>query len=123
LALLLIIVGSIFRAEFVGLLDLAAGSKKSVVGDLDISMESIRPAANFALGLVYAPPTMVVFLWLPLFALGIFVVRAFAPLSWAVEKARWFLKDGEEHPLKAVGYIAGLFVFVFAAFLKTIFKA
>jgi hypothetical protein len=68
-------------------------------------------------------PASVVFVWLPLFALGILVVRALTPLSWIVTKAQWLLKDGNEHPLKAVGYVAAIAVFIVAAGWQTIFKA
>jgi hypothetical protein len=60
-------------------------------------------------------PASLVFLWLPLFATGIVVLRAINLLSWTVEKMQWFLKQGKEHPLEAIGYVAGAIVFVCAA--------
>jgi hypothetical protein len=63
-------------------------------------------------------PALAVFAWLPLFAVGILAIRALTPLSWLVEKTRWALKDGEEHPLKAIGYVAALIVFIVAATLR-----
>jgi hypothetical protein len=63
-------------------------------------------------------PAVVVFVWLPLFALGILAVRALGPLSWIVAKAQWALKEGDKHPLKAIGCVAA--VTVFAVGLRTI---
>lgn len=63
----------------------------------------------------YVPPALTVFVWLPLLAVGIIATRALKPLSWAVGKAQWALKDGNEHPLKAVGYLGGVLVFTAVA--------
>jgi hypothetical protein len=60
----------------------------------------------------YAWPALAVFIWLPLFALGIVFARLLAPLSWIVGRTQWFLKDGKEHPLKAIGYVAAVAVFL-----------
>ena len=45
-------------------------------------------------------PAMAVFVWLPLFALGILVARALTPLSSIVTRVQWALKEGDKHPLK-----------------------
>ena len=81
-----------------------------------MSAEPVLPS------LVLSLPAMAVFLWLALFAFGILVVRVPAGLSWAVGKAQWVLKDGTEHGLKAVGYVAAIIVFAIAVALQTIFK-
>ena len=47
----------------------------------------------------------------PLFAFGIVIVRLLAPLSSMVGTVQWFLNNGKEHPLKAIGYVAALAVF------------
>jgi hypothetical protein len=60
-------------------------------------------------------PNVLVFTWLPLFAAGILVVQLMKPISWGVSKMQWLLKDGKERPLIAVGYVAGVIVFVLAA--------
>jgi hypothetical protein len=60
-------------------------------------------------------PGIIVFAWLPLFALGIFVIRASNLIAAAVGKVQWFLKEGKEHPLEAIGYIAGIAVFLIVA--------
>jgi hypothetical protein len=56
-------------------------------------------------------PAMAVFLWLPLFAVGLLVIRILTPFSWMVAKAQWGLKGGDQHPLKAVGCVIGVIVF------------
>jgi hypothetical protein len=68
-------------------------------------------------------PAIVVFTWLPLFALGILIIRALTPLSWIVAKAQWALKEGDKHPLKAIGYVAAVAVFAIAVGLRVIFVA
>jgi hypothetical protein len=65
---------------------------------------------------------MMVFAWLPLFAFGILMIRALAPFAWVVIHARWLLKDGKEHPLKAIGCVAAIFVFAIAAGRQLIFQ-
>jgi hypothetical protein len=62
-------------------------------------------------GLLFVWLALVVFVWLPLFALGILIARFLTPLSWIVGRTQWFLKEGKEHPLKAIGYIAAVIVF------------
>ena len=54
----------------------------------------------------------IVFLWLPLFAIGLLALRALTPLAWIVGKAQWTLKEGDAHPLKAVGLVISVLVFV-----------
>jgi hypothetical protein len=68
-------------------------------------------------------PAVLVFAWLPLFSMGLIVLRLATPISTAISKMQWFLKDGTDHPLNAVGIVAGTVVFVCAAawqfFLKS----
>src|SRR5260370_1301544 len=47
----------------------------------------------------------------PLFAIGIVGIRALGLFTWVVEKTQWALKDGDQHPLKAVGLVAAVVVF------------
>jgi hypothetical protein len=72
---------------------------------------------------IYAWPALLVFAWLPLFALGILTARLLTPLSWVVERTQWFLKEGKEHPLKAIGYVAAVVVFVAAVAWRAVFGA
>jgi hypothetical protein len=56
-------------------------------------------------------PALVVHLWLPLFALSSLAVRLVFWIFRAVEWAQWFLKQGNAHPLKAIGVVATIIVF------------
>jgi hypothetical protein len=59
-----------------------------------------------------AVPAFIVFAWLPLFAFGLLLLRLSKPLAQTIEKAKWFLKDGKDHPLEAIGFVAGVIVFI-----------
>jgi hypothetical protein len=72
--------------------------------------------------IVSSLPALAVFAWLPLFALGIMVARLLMPLAWLVTKTQWVLKQGDKHPLRAIGYLAALFVFVASASLQFAFR-
>jgi len=79
---------------------------------------------HFTLGLslelnYYMWPALAVFAWLPLFALGILAIRVLPLLSWIVEKAQWAVKEGDLHPLRAIGFVAAVAVFAVAAGLQT----
>jgi hypothetical protein len=71
---------------------------------------------------VFSVPGLAVFAWLPLFGLGMLVVRTLTPLSWAVNRLQWALRDGKEHPLKAVGIVAATFVLLLTAGWQIISK-
>ena len=62
--------------------------------------------------IIFSRPALAVFTWLPLFAVGILIARLLTPLSWLVGMTQWALKEGNEHPLKAIGYVAGVVVFL-----------
>jgi hypothetical protein len=68
-------------------------------------------------------PALAVFVWLPLFALGILVARLLTPLSLIVGKTQWLLKEGKEHPLKAIGYVAAVIVFIGTVVGRWVFSA
>jgi hypothetical protein len=71
----------------------------------------------------FAFPAMAVFAWLPLFALGILTARLLTPLSWIVGRTQWFLREGKEHPLKAIGYVAAVVVFIGTVAGRVVFGA
>jgi hypothetical protein len=73
--------------------------------------------------LIFVWPATAVFAWLPLFALGILIARLLTPLSWIVGKAQWFLKEGKEHPLRAIGYVAAVVVFLGTVAGRAVFSA
>jgi hypothetical protein len=66
---------------------------------------------------------MAVFAWLPLFGVSILLLRLVEPITWAVGKTQWFLKDGKEHPLEAIGLVASVIVFGLAVVWQVFFKA
>jgi hypothetical protein len=73
--------------------------------------------------LFFSWPALAVFVWLPLFALGILTARFLTPLSWIVGRTQWFLKEGKEHPLKAIGYVAAVAVFICTVTARAVFSA
>jgi hypothetical protein len=72
--------------------------------------------------LLAAVPAALVFSWLPLFAVGIVVIRLLSPLSWLVTQLQWAIKSCEGRPLKAIGYVAGAIVLAVMAVLQFIIK-
>jgi hypothetical protein len=72
---------------------------------------------------LFAVPAMVVFAWLPLFGLGLLMLITMRPLSITIEKMQWFLREGKDHPLDAVGYMAGGIVFIIAAVWQFFIRA
>ena len=84
----------------------------------------VSPHTNFSIGVVIVYlgfPALMVFGWLPLFALGILLIRLLNLMSTVAERARWFLKDGEKKPLVVIGYVAATFVFVASVVLQAVF--
>jgi hypothetical protein len=63
-------------------------------------------------------PAFIIHLWLPLFALSSLAVRLVFWIFRAVEWAQWFLKQGDAHPLKAIGLVATIIVFGSAMLVK-----
>jgi hypothetical protein len=60
-------------------------------------------------------PALLVHLWLPLFALGVVFAKALNSLRAAGVFAQWFFKQGEFHPLRSIGYVAGAATFLATA--------
>jgi hypothetical protein len=56
-------------------------------------------------------PAVAIHLWLPLFALCVLFLQVANALVTAIVKMQWFLKKGRDHPLEAVGFLAGAVVF------------
>jgi hypothetical protein len=61
---------------------------------------------------------LAVHLWLPFLGLCAGLVKALNYLLVATNQVRWFLKHGRQHPLDAVGYVAGALVFLGAMILS-----
>jgi hypothetical protein len=55
---------------------------------------------------------LVVHLWLPLFAVCVGLLRAVNYIRRAVGWTQWFLKEGRQQPLEAIGYVAAPIVFI-----------
>jgi hypothetical protein len=74
-------------------------------------------------GLIFVFPALAVLTWLPLLALGIVIARLFTPLSWIAGRTQWFLKEGKEHALKAIGYVAAVVVFLGTIAGRAVFRS
>jgi hypothetical protein len=69
--------------------------------------------ANFA-------PALLVHLWLLLFAMGALGVRFVFPIFRVITWAQWFLKQGDQHPMRAIGMVAAALMFFGGAIWKTV---
>jgi hypothetical protein len=67
---------------------------------------------------LFMRPAFIIHLWMPLFALSLLVARLMFWIFRAVEWAQWFLKQGDAHPLKAIGIVATIIVFGSAMVVK-----
>jgi hypothetical protein len=63
-------------------------------------------------------PAFIIHLWLPLFAISSLFVKLVYLIFRAVEWAQWFLKQGDAHPLRAIGIVATIIVFGSAMLVK-----
>jgi hypothetical protein len=68
-------------------------------------------ATLFPTFIVAMRPSFVIHLWLPLFAVSLLAVRLVYLSFRAVERAQWFLKQGDAHPFRAIGIVATIIVF------------
>ena len=64
---------------------------------------------------------MVVYLWLPLLALAAGAAKTLNYFRLAVGWAQWFLKQGQNHPLEAIGYVAAIIVFTATVVSRLLF--
>jgi hypothetical protein len=60
-------------------------------------------------------PAFIVHLWLPLFAFGMVVAKLLNSVRSAGRFSQWFFVQGEAHPLRSIGYIAGAVTFLAVA--------
>jgi hypothetical protein len=65
-------------------------------------------------------PALLVQLWLLLFATGALVVRLLYAIFHAIDWAQWFLKQGDRHPLRAIGLVAGGLTFAVLVVWKAV---
>jgi hypothetical protein len=62
--------------------------------------------------ILYFTPAFLVHLWLPLYGLAFLCVRLLYPVFRAIQWFQWFLKEGDQHPLRAIGIVATVLAFV-----------
>jgi hypothetical protein len=60
-------------------------------------------------------PGLIVHVWLLLFAVAALGVRLLNPIIHAVRWAQWFLTEGNQHPLRAIGLVAAVLAFAVMA--------
>ena len=65
-------------------------------------------------------PALVVHFWLPLFAIGTAMAKSLALTLNAVRWSQWFLKAGNSHPIRTIGVLASVFVFLVLALLRLV---
>jgi hypothetical protein len=86
---------------------------RTLIVSMIFNVWSIEMLFEFSkMSVVTVVPAILVFGWLPLFALGILTIRTLMPLSWTVEKVMWGLEDGSAHPLRAIAAVAAVAVLV-----------
>jgi hypothetical protein len=82
-----------------------------VTGALFFMLSDEAAIAYGLMSYIFFIPAIAVHLWLPLFALCVLLIQAFNYFARAVGWTQWFLKQGAQHPLRAVGYVAAVIVF------------
>jgi hypothetical protein len=55
-------------------------------------------------------PNIIVILWLPLLGVGVLIVKSLNIFLKGVRWSQWFLKQGDIHPLRAIGLAASTVV-------------
>jgi hypothetical protein len=82
-----------------------------LVGYWRLVLWSLRtPDGIYVLHSLLILPALATHIWLPLLAIGVALVKAANYFLWSVDKMQWFLKQGHEHPLEAIGYVAAAVV-------------
>jgi hypothetical protein len=71
--------------------------------------------------LSFSLPALAVHLWLPFFVLSLGMFKLLIMARVAVGWTQWFIKQGRDHPLDAVGYVAALIVFVTTSVIRYVF--
>lgn len=70
-----------------------------------LSGESFSSTTAIFLGAV------AVYVWLPLFALSVIILRGLNWVRRVIALGQWFLRDGRKHPLQAIGLVAATATF------------
>jgi hypothetical protein len=114
--LLAIVVGGCFVTA--ALISVAATSIVVPNESTDPNIGSIAHAHPLVVLFGAAAPTFFVHLWLPLFALGAFLIKALYMFFDAARLAQWFFKEGSQHPTRAIGTVAAVCVFAVTAIVR-----
>jgi hypothetical protein len=88
---------------------------KDLLGDIVTAFKDVLGSSTFVGSM---RPAFIIHLLLPLFALSSLTARLIFLIFRAVEWAQWFLKQGDAHPLKAIGIVATIIVFGSAMVVK-----
>jgi hypothetical protein len=89
----------------------------SPLASVQFLLEEIARGELYAFFLYSA---LAVHLWLPFLALCIVLLRVLDLLLASVGRMQWFLKQGQHHPLDALGYVASGLVFVGSALFQAL---
>lgn len=68
--------------------------------------------ADLELTKLFGWPAFIIYLWLPLLAIGMIGVRALSILGRTTAWVQWFIKQGNQHPLQAIGFVAATLMFI-----------
>jgi hypothetical protein len=63
-------------------------------------------------------PALAMYVWMPVLAFSLFFAKALVWVAAAAHWMQWFIKQGRNHPLEAIGYIAAVGVFVIVSLLR-----
>jgi hypothetical protein len=116
-AIIIVLGANVLRAEVLLAISFVLGYEGPQPG---LSLFLTRLPPLFHNGIPLMASAVLVFAWLPLFALGILTARLLTPLSWVSGSIHW---KGEAHPLKVIGYIAAVIVFLCTVVWRAVFSA
>jgi hypothetical protein len=63
-------------------------------------------------------PALAAHLWLPLLGIAVLFIQFVNSFTRSVIKTQWLIKQGRDHPLEAIGYVAAAVVFVVATVIS-----
>jgi hypothetical protein len=81
-------------------------------------LEAYEVLGSSTSSMYFFTAAFIIHLWLPIFGLSLLIVQLVYWLFRAVEGAQGFLKQGDAHPLKAIGIVATIIVFGSAMLVK-----
>ena len=81
-------------------------------------LEAYEVLGSSTRSMYFFTAAFIIHLWLPIFGLSLLIVQLVYWLFRAVEGAQWLLKQGDAHPLKAIGIVATIIVFGSAMLVK-----